>query len=262
MRHILSDTTETCFVIPLAEALSKAGPYIGPRGGKWADAKHTIPWKPEALPGKGKKSEEWGKLPPSKTAKEHAQIAFQFIRKHKASFKAEMAKINGLVNGEKVQGRVKTPESALGKLIKKPKEYPTADKLQDGTGMRVVHDTIAQVDETVAKIRAEYNVIEEEDFISKPQGNYRSFHFIVEGKSGLAIEIQVRTANQNVMADWSHNVYKPVTPEQAKHRADPEVLTYEKSMAEFMWAADNEKNPPPPVRPPCTKVISLAFGCL
>lgn len=25
--------------------LEKAGPYIGPRGGKWADAKHTIPWK-------------------------------------------------------------------------------------------------------------------------------------------------------------------------------------------------------------------------
>ena len=25
--------------------LSKAGPFIGPRGGKWADARHTIPWK-------------------------------------------------------------------------------------------------------------------------------------------------------------------------------------------------------------------------
>lgn len=25
--------------------LQKAGPFIGPRGGKWADAKHTIPWK-------------------------------------------------------------------------------------------------------------------------------------------------------------------------------------------------------------------------
>jgi hypothetical protein len=24
---------------------AKGGPYIGPRGGKWADAKHTIPWK-------------------------------------------------------------------------------------------------------------------------------------------------------------------------------------------------------------------------
>lgn len=27
------------------EILSKAGPYIGPKGGKWADPKHTIPWK-------------------------------------------------------------------------------------------------------------------------------------------------------------------------------------------------------------------------
>lgn len=25
--------------------LHKAGPYIGPKGGKWADPKHTIPWK-------------------------------------------------------------------------------------------------------------------------------------------------------------------------------------------------------------------------
>lgn len=27
------------------EAFNKGGPYIGKRGGKWADAKHTIPWK-------------------------------------------------------------------------------------------------------------------------------------------------------------------------------------------------------------------------
>jgi DNA topoisomerase-1 len=27
------------------DTLIKAGPYIGPRGGKWADPKHTIPWK-------------------------------------------------------------------------------------------------------------------------------------------------------------------------------------------------------------------------
>jgi hypothetical protein len=25
--------------------MEKAGPYVGPRGGKWADPKHTIPWK-------------------------------------------------------------------------------------------------------------------------------------------------------------------------------------------------------------------------
>ena len=27
--------------------LRKGGPYYGPKGGKWADAKHTIPWKLE-----------------------------------------------------------------------------------------------------------------------------------------------------------------------------------------------------------------------
>jgi predicted ABC-type ATPase len=31
------------FVLPVE--LFKAGPYIGPRGGKWADPKHTIPWR-------------------------------------------------------------------------------------------------------------------------------------------------------------------------------------------------------------------------
>lgn len=32
-----------------AEPVAKSGgPYIGPRGGKWADPKHTIPWKDEA----------------------------------------------------------------------------------------------------------------------------------------------------------------------------------------------------------------------
>lgn len=30
---------------PQSDGLEKAGPYIGPRGGKWADPQHTIPWK-------------------------------------------------------------------------------------------------------------------------------------------------------------------------------------------------------------------------
>ncbi len=31
----------------LSKALEKAGPYIGPKGGKWADPQHTIPWTEE-----------------------------------------------------------------------------------------------------------------------------------------------------------------------------------------------------------------------
>lgn len=30
--------------------MKSGGPYIGPRGGKWADAQHTIPWEEPSLP--------------------------------------------------------------------------------------------------------------------------------------------------------------------------------------------------------------------
>jgi hypothetical protein len=33
------------------EDLEKAGPYIGPKGGKWADTRHTIPWKDHGYDG-------------------------------------------------------------------------------------------------------------------------------------------------------------------------------------------------------------------
>lgn len=36
----------------MGKSLRKGGPYIGPRGGKWADPEHTIPWHaPGELPG-------------------------------------------------------------------------------------------------------------------------------------------------------------------------------------------------------------------
>ena len=48
----MSEKLEKGFTMGYSELLSKSletfnkgGPYIGKRGGKWADAKHTIPWK-------------------------------------------------------------------------------------------------------------------------------------------------------------------------------------------------------------------------
>lgn len=44
----------------LVLSLAKSGgPYIGPRGGKWKDPQHTIPWKPVAVPKKAKVEEEF-----------------------------------------------------------------------------------------------------------------------------------------------------------------------------------------------------------
>ncbi len=45
--ELLSAKTEKSMagIDGLGDYLEKAGPFIGPRGGKWADAKHTIPWQ-------------------------------------------------------------------------------------------------------------------------------------------------------------------------------------------------------------------------
>jgi SWI/SNF-related matrix-associated actin-dependent regulator 1 of chromatin subfamily A len=40
----LEKSEDTMFKIDELKEFAKAGPFIGPRGGKWADEKHTIPW--------------------------------------------------------------------------------------------------------------------------------------------------------------------------------------------------------------------------
>ncbi len=268
MRHIVRIGTDKIGPRNMAEVaeaarrpvLKKAGPYIGPRGGKWKDAAHTVPWKSETPPAAEKKAVP--KLPPVKTPREHVAVAKRLIRLHAKALpriKAAMAKAAG--KDANVQGRVKTLESALGKLIRKPDEYLSADKLQDITGTRIIHSTVEQVKSTVTKLKDQYRVVGEDDYIDKPQGNYRSHHLILEDpETKLKFEVQIRTKNQNTFADWAHNVYKPVSEEQAKHRADPEVSAYESGIAAYFWALDTKARPPN--KPPCTPVIKQAFGCL
>ncbi len=63
------------FVMPL----QKAGPFIGPRGGKWADAKHTIPWR-ESI---GRKGPRTGVI---QLGEEHTRkIVDQLLEKQKAN---------------------------------------------------------------------------------------------------------------------------------------------------------------------------------
>jgi hypothetical protein len=42
--QLFRDMRKAVITVDELAALRKAGPFIGPRGGKWKDAKHTIPW--------------------------------------------------------------------------------------------------------------------------------------------------------------------------------------------------------------------------
>lgn len=302
--------------------LRKAGgPYVGPRGGKWADPEMTIPWQeggqtqstqqpvpqvpqkqpvapqaqpagdlapqpqqqqpaqsqakvpqqtpvqmPQAQPAHPPEESEGelyqklnGKLPAVKSTEEHIAVAKQILSQHQAAFQQTMGMIQQLAGQGAVSGRVKTLGSALKKLVVKPK-YGSVDKLQDVTGTRVMHASVGEVKETVARLKAQFKVVDEEDYISQPQGNYRSYHLTILGPTGLPVEVQVRTKNQNTFADWAHNVYKPLTPEQEAHKNNPEVVNYAKTMADYFWDRDNGKQPS--TTPNCTPLIQQTFGCM
>lgn len=237
--------------------------FIGPRGGKWADEKHTIPWDPEKH-GAGKAT--LAKKPKISPEKLREQIAAgrEFLAQHEARLPALVQAIQGMAgeSGE-VVARAKELESAIGKaLVRQPEKWGSdVRNLNDGSGVRIIHQSVDQVLATVKQLKKRFKVTYDDDRISKPMGTYRSYHLGLEDPdTGLQFEVQVRTANQDMFADWAHNIYKPLTPEQEKLKLHPEVLDYEQAMADYFWSLDNGQMPGP--KPDCPPPVARAFGCL
>jgi ppGpp synthetase/RelA/SpoT-type nucleotidyltranferase len=208
-----------------------------------------------------------GKLAMGKTLDDHVKIAESFLAKHAEHLESSVEKLKGVMpEGVTVKGRVKKIHSALGKLVRKPK-YGTVDKLQDGTGMRVIAKDTATLEQSIEALKKTYKIVNHDDYVSAPLGGetglgYRSFHAIIEDHDGLQKEIQLRTPNQNTHADWCHDVYKPVTPEQdaaMKTHADT-IAAYARKMGDYFHEVDSGKKPP--AAPPCPEPVQTYFTCL
>lgn len=208
-----------------------------------------------------------GKLAVGKTLDDHVKIAETFLSKHKEHLETSIEKLKSVMpEGVKVKGRVKELNSALGKLVRKPK-YGTVDKLQDGTGMRVIAKDTATLEQSINALKKSYKIVNSDDYVSAPLGGdtglgYRSFHAIIEDADGLQKEVQLRTPNQNTHADWCHDVYKPVTPEQdaaMKTHADT-IAAYARKMGDYFHEVDSGKKPP--AAPPCPEPVQTYFTCL
>ena len=203
------------------------------------------------------------------TIDEHNKIAKDFIAKHKAGLKQTLDDIKALApEGASVKGRAKTVASAVGKLARKPK-YGTADKLQDGSGFRVVLKGIKDVDSVAEGLKKKYKIVDEDRYIDKSNGEgtpadfgYRSHHLIVETPDGLQKEIQVRTENQNKHAEWCHDAYKPQTDEQRKVIMENEdaVREYAIAMGKYFFDIDSGKKPGK--KPVPAPEVAAAFGTL
>ena len=192
----------------------------------------------------------------------HLEEATKVQNKHEVGFQAVMQRLQDLApKGAKVQGRVKTVRSILGKIVRKPDLYQRAADLNDVTGMRVVLNSIAEVDKFVSDLGKQLKIVDKDDRIRSPGvGNYRSIHLqVMDGDEEK--ELQVRTARQDVHSDWMHVIYKPENPQQQSWVAahGTTLWKYAADMSDHFYAVDKGAEA---VKPPCPDAVKQTFGCL
>lgn len=207
-----------------------------------------------------------GELAEGMDLHDHVRVAQETEAKHRKGAAAFGAAVEEAVGSGaiKMGGRVKTVGSLLGKVVEKPHWVKKADEVQDGTGYRVVHETLAEVYDTVEKLKKRFKLGEEEperDYIKNPQGSYRSFHLIVKDDDGLEKEIQIRTRRQDELAEWTHDVFKPRSREQAAkvRECKDDIDKIQTKIADWAHAKDEGKDPGP--HPLCPEHVSSSIGC-
>ncbi|CAF3788658.1 unnamed protein product [Rotaria magnacalcarata] len=110
-----------------------------------------------------------------------------------------------------VKGREKSPYSIWKKLIRKG---TTFDKLIDVVGFRIITDNQKDCYTVLGIIHSKYKAIPDTfaDYISLPKSNgYKSIHTVVMGPFLQRIEIQIRTKEMDIEAEYglaAHWSYK------------------------------------------------------
>ena len=141
------------------------------------------------------------------------------IRSALGNRREAMAKIEGELRARlaadgidaRVISRVKSPYSIWSKMRAERKPFA---QLMDVYGFRVVVDSVAHAYQALGSVHALYKPVEGrfKDFIAIPKANgYQSLHTVLFGPFGAPIEIQIRTADMDAVAERgiaAHWMYK------------------------------------------------------
>ncbi len=151
------------------------------------------------------------------------------------------AKLEQVTDGD-LSGRVKTLESVVKKLKKKNVAKPpyTQNNMEDIIGMRLTFNNQKDILEAAKKIKDNFTVTQEEDYITHPKDGYRSYHLNIK-HDGKPAEIQLRTPNQTIWADWMHDTFYD-HPNETKARLGEEdfkkAKAYSLAMADYFAKLD------------------------
>lgn len=143
--------------------------------------------------------------------------------------------------------RVKDNNSIANKLLSKQLNITVDNALNhltDIIGVRIVVHFIGDVYDIASKIRTQYEILEEIDYITNPKENgYRSLHMIVKApvktKSGfngktIPVEIQIRTVAMDCWASLEHQMLYKKETQQNMELAQKELL----HCAETLFSTD------------------------
>jgi GTP diphosphokinase / guanosine-3',5'-bis(diphosphate) 3'-diphosphatase len=111
----------------------------------------------------------------------------------------------------KVLSRQKKPYSVFSKMASKGLSF---EQLSDIFGFRVLVDTEEDCYKTLGVVHTTWQTVPGrfKDYISTPkQNDYRSLHTTIVGPSNQRVELQIRTYNMNIIAEYgvaAHALYK------------------------------------------------------
>ncbi len=127
-----------------------------------------------------------------------------------------------------VTGRLKSPWSIFSKIERKS---IALEQLSDIIGFRVIVDTIEDCYSTLGVVHTSWKVVPGrfKDYISVPKHNdYRSIHTTVVGPGRQRVELQIRTHEMHVIAEYgiaAHALYKDDVTENLQ-RLEKESRAY------------------------------------
>ncbi len=133
----------------------------------------------------------------------------------------------------KVKSRQKKPWSVFKKMEAKALSF---EQLSDLFGFRVVVETIEDCYRALAAIHTTWSMVPGrfKDYISTPkQNDYRSIHTTIVGPSRQRIELQIRTADMNMIAEYgvaAHALYK-----DGRGRANGPLQALSKETNAYAW---------------------------
>ena len=136
----------------------------------------------------------------------------------------------------KVSTRLKSEESIREKVVRKG--VPISS-LTDIAGARVIFPTLDSLYTGLKRIQRDFDVVEEEDYITHPRGGYRAYHLLVR-VFGLPIEVQLKTPRMVEWGEIGHfefPIYKKREELRAKYgKLSKKLERYYKQIAEhYHW---------------------------